>query len=330
MGLKPRKPAHEPAELFKQIKTKKNVVGHSGELQRRLKSDKEQREYAFRIYVARKQPLCSLSTKDIIPSEINGIPTDIIEVGEMHSLSPDADPKLHYRPSPAGVSAIAATLSACTLGWFATDNTDSSTVIICNNHCGAGENKFTPGHYYMQPSPYDGEAKRLGTLKRFVEIKYSEFKCIYRNNAHRIYRGFKSLLGEFDPCNRVDLAIIAVDSPGDIKVELLNIGKPQGKRRGIPGEPVMKMGRTTGLTKKGIVLDTQYYGTVAYGRGNARVGPCLLIEGNKFSQGGDSSSALLAMNDKAFLGLLFAGSNTHTIGCHYDFIESDGDVTILC
>jgi hypothetical protein len=313
------------------LNKKPNVVGYSGVLQRKIKDGKERREWAIRLYVERKVALDSLTEEDRIPAEVEGVKTDVIEVGEMKALA-DEDPKKHYRPCPAGVSAIADTGTACTLGWFARDKTDGKIVVICNNHCGALENKAPTGHPYMQTSPYDsqhGEVKKLGTLKRFVEIKYTNFKCTYRNTLHAIlYRTPRRILGLGESTNAVDLAIIEVEDC-DIKRELLNVGSVMGKRRGVEGESMMKMGRTTGKTTNGLLRDNDYYGSVQYGRGTAMFGPCMLIEGDMFSQGGDSSSAILCQSDKSFAGLLFAGSNTHTIGCHFDLIESLGGVEIM-
>jgi len=313
--------------MWHRIKDKKNVVGYSSGLKKKLVNGKERRTWSMRVYVSKKEPLVSLSADDIIPEEMEGIKTDVIEIGELKALGVE-DPKKHYRPAPAGVSAIAAGKTACTLGWFAIDNTDEKLVIICNNHCGAGENKLPIGHEYVQPSPYDGEPKVLGYLKRFVEIKYNEFTCIYRNTLHRMYRAVARPMGAL---NRVDLALIDVEEC-DVIITLLNIGLVKGKRRATIGESMEKMGRTTGHTTDGILVADDFIGNIKYGRGMAQFGPCGLIEkrvpDEPFSQGGDSSSAIICSSDKYFAGLLFAGSNTHTIYCHYDFIEEDGNVRI--
>ena len=316
--------------MWSEVHRKKNVVGRSGTLHKKIRNGKEVRALAFRVYVEEKAPVSSLSAEDLIPPVIDGVPTDVIAVGKMTALpikknTPDEDPSLYRRPTPAGVSAIYAGGSACTLGWLARDLTDSKTVIIANNHCTAKENKLPPGHPYVQPSPYDGDPIVLGHLKRYVEIKYIEFTCAFRNPLFQLYKKF--FIKE-DRNNLVDLGIVSVEE-ADIELELLNIGKLRGKRRGVIGEKMEKMGRTTGHTSEGILSDNDYIGTVQYGRGMALFGPVGLIQKDEFSAGGDSSSAIVTSSDKYFAGLLFAGSNTHTIFCHYDDIEREGNVEII-
>lgn len=316
--------------MWSEVHRKKNVVGRSGTLHKKIRNGKEVRALAFRVYVEEKAPLSSLSSEDVIPPVIDGVPTDVIAVGKMTALplkknTPDEDPKLYRRPTPAGVSAIYAGGSACTAGWFARDLTDDTTVIIANNHCCAQENTLPVGHPYVQPSPHDGDPITLGHLKRFVEIKYIEFTCAFRNTLFRLFKKFFIK----EECNNlVDLGIVSVEE-ADIKIELLNIGKLRGKRRGTIGEEMEKMGRTTGHTSGGTLIDNSYIGTVQYSRGMALFGPVGLIQKDGFSAGGDSSSAIVTSSDKNFAGLLFAGSNTHTIFCHYDDVERQGNVEII-
>ena len=309
------------AEIWKRVRGNHGVVGYSGALKRKIVGGVETPELAIRIYVKRKLPLAELAPDGVIPLEIEGVKTDVVEVGELRALG--EDPKKHYRPAPAGCSAIYEGGTACSIGFFAHDNRDGEIVIIANNHCTCGSNKLKLGHPYVQPSPYDGAAKKLGALKRFVPIVFEEFTCKYRQLITRTLNPFfKSVY------NKVDLGLISVD-PDDIKLEILNIGEVRGKRRGVVGEKMMKMGRTTGFTKDGVLVDNDYYGDVGYSRGTASFGPCALISKHKFSQGGDSSSAVLCQSDKFFSGLLFAGSDSHTLFCLWDLIECEGDVEIV-
>ena len=307
-----------------QLRKKKNVTGFSGTLKRKETNGKVKPVKSIRIYVEKKEDLEALSSRDQIPHEIEGIPTDVEIVGRAKALSLD-DPKKYYRPAPAGVSAIYDGGTACTLGWFAKDNTDGETVIISNNHCTAKENKLSPGHAYMQPSPYDGTPKKLGELKRFVEIKFDDFTCPYRNLA---FNAYKLVNPQGVRYNEVDVGIIQPAAPSSVELKILNIGGVRGKGRAIEGEKMKKMGRTTKLTNHGILRDNDYYGTIGFSRGQTMFGPVGLIQGDTFSAGGDSSSAVVTEVNK-FVGLLFAGSDTHTMFCHYDRIEELADVTII-
>ena len=109
-------------QIWEKIKGKKNVVGYSKKLRRRIKGGREVEEEVIRIYVSRKVPPSALDLKDLIPGEIDGVPTDIVEIGEMKALN--LHPLAHVtrvRPLVAGVSIGNWAITAGTLGWFFRD-----------------------------------------------------------------------------------------------------------------------------------------------------------------------------------------------------------------
>jgi len=317
-------------KYWKELKKKRNVNGFSGTLKPKesegiIYPDKP----SFRIYVEKKLPKELVSLKDLVPKEIDGIPTDIVEIGEVVALSCKDNP----RPVRAGCSGMSyyLTATACTVGGFAKNKKlleEQFIGILANNHCCANENtlpKLTP---YTVPSKYDtGDLNdKVGELWRYVELKFTDFKCPYRNTLYKMYRFFKrdTLI------NRVDIGLVKITIPlSDVIFEVEQIGAPKGKRRGIEGELLHKFGRTTGYTKDGKLYDNDWYGSVRYSRGTLMFGPCGLVMKNGFSAGGDSSSLILAMEDDFLLGNLFAGSNVSTIYCHYDFVESDLEVEYI-
>jgi hypothetical protein len=74
-------------QLYEKIKYKANVIGYSGKLQPRIrKGQLVPEEKCFRVYVSKKVPLNQLKIEDIIPQSIDGIPTDVVEVGLLRSL----------------------------------------------------------------------------------------------------------------------------------------------------------------------------------------------------------------------------------------------------
>ena len=308
-------------KIWKAVRKKPNVVGKSGILHKKIIDGKEKPSWAFRVYVEHKVPITSLSPDDVIPPEVDGVYTDVVEIGQMHAQG--LNTKVNERPVHAGMSAIYAGGTACTVGWFARDKLDDNKlVIVSNNHCTCKENQLPIGHTYVQTSPYDvahGESVALGTLKRFVPIVY--------NNPNNPIRAllkwlFCVVLGADCPdvYNEVDVGAIDVDED-DVVLEVADIGPLMGKRRGVLGEMVEKVGRTTGHTTGGLLIDNDYYGPVNYGGGMALVGPVGLVQGHKFTQGGDSSSCFVLEDDKKMCGLGFAGNNTHSLFCHYDNIE---------
>jgi hypothetical protein len=82
------------------------------------------------------------------------------------------------------------------------------------------------------------------------------------------------------------------------------------------GHEVQKYGRTTGLTT-GLVSGINATINMNYDQGTARFVDQILISDGRFSQGGDSGALVVTQssgrNDRRPVGLLFAGSNTHTI-----------------
>lgn len=78
-------PTYENARQEKERHTKElmslgNVVGVG--VGRKTEGGKRLRRWAILIYVRKKVPASELDPKDKIPVEINGIPTDVIEIGE--------------------------------------------------------------------------------------------------------------------------------------------------------------------------------------------------------------------------------------------------------
>ena len=79
--------------------------------------------------VKEKISKANLKDKDIIPTEINGLKTDVIEVGEIRALRTD-----RYRPAPGGVSIGHVDITAGTLGCLVQGKTSGETFILSNNH----------------------------------------------------------------------------------------------------------------------------------------------------------------------------------------------------
>jgi len=191
------------------------------------------------------------------------------------------------------------------------------------------ENEAHVGDPYVQPSPLDGAIigmDEIGTLHRFVPISFEEYVCRWRNRLMKFVRAFG--IARAVP-NRVDVAAVKPYNPADARLEILDIGKVLGKREGKVGEFCEKSGRTTCHTTGARLIDRDWCGYVAYSRGRAWFEDCGLIEKEGFSAGGDSSSAIIASEDKSILGLLFAGSRTHTIYCKVYNIERELNVEVV-
>ena len=103
-------------KLYERIKGKANVIGYSGRLQPRLrKGQVVPEEKCFRVYVSKKVPLAQLRAEDVVPSVIDGIPTDLVEIGEVKALSGSVDRTGFFRPLVMGISVSGGNVTAGTL-----------------------------------------------------------------------------------------------------------------------------------------------------------------------------------------------------------------------
>lgn len=324
----------EIRELWAKLRRYPNVIGFDNTLRPKIKDGKELPILALRIYVKKKVPISAfvmnptllqkikhvfrknpLLASDLIPREINGIPTDVIEVGEVKALS---EQRQRHRPIIAGISGCHKDCTACTISGFF--QKEGKILVALNNHCGAMENKAKKGDPWIQPSPYDNGVyprDEFAKLESFVEIKFEEFECPWRNAVIQFLRKIthKSL-----PLNTVDIAL--GEPTTSYAIGAFKIPNAfAGSRIPSEGEKVCKMGRTTGYTE-GTVESTSVTIEVMYSRGKALFTDCILVRGTNFSAGGDSGSPVFDMQGNV-VGILFAGSDTFTILCKIPNIEKE-------
>lgn len=252
----------------------------------------------------------------VIPSELDGVPTVVWVTGEIVALKPPQGERFSTTavlplPVPIGVSTgNEGECSAGTIG--ARVKSGDNVYALSNNHVYALENAApTDGtSHVLQPGLYDTrcqpEGNVLGTLSRFVEIKFNNTSCDPDTNR--------------TACNTVDAAI-ALSS-----TTKLDNGTPKSNGYGIPnatttgpslGMPVQKYGRTTSLTS-GTITGIGAIVNVSYGTGkNAIFIDQIVISANKpFSKAGDSGSLIVTRDEQKEhkpVGLLFAGGGGITI-----------------
>lgn len=261
------------------LRAKRNVVGTG--VGYRYRGGKRTDEVCLLVFVDQKVPASALLATDAVPSEIEGVGTDV-QVRRAIALQ---DPKAKMRPTKCGISIAHTDVTAGTLG--AVMWRDGEKVILSNNHVLAATDQGKVGDFILQPGPADGGtlSDRIGSLLAFVPI----------------------LAGA---TRDVDCAICKPDRPGDVTDEILGIGKLTGVGEIALGMNIQKSGRTTGYTR-GIVSAVNVDIDVDYGVGRLIrfVGQFIAdnIEGQiKVSAGGDSGSSVLDSKNR-IVGLLFAG-----------------------
>nr|WP_228035372.1 S1 family peptidase [Oculatella sp. LEGE 06141] len=242
-------------------------------------------DLAVRVYVRVKLPRRSLSPGEEVPLEINGVPTDVVAVGDITAL---------VRPTPCGVSVGHPNITAGTLGCLLrlADAPDDNPYILSNNHVMANSNLAQIGDPILQPGSIDG-----GTA----------------NDAIAELRDFEPI--QFDNrSNFIDAAIARVMNANDVLPEIVDIGRVQQPPiEAALYQSVRKRGRTT-LQTVGNIVDLSADIRVVVGNQIANFENQLAIigMGQLFSSGGDSGSLIVDALNRQPVGLLFAGGRDVT------------------
>jgi len=335
------------SELLK----KKNVVGVMTAF--KIEKGHKTKTSSITCLVEKKIPMMKLEAKDIIPKEIDGVFTDVIEVGEIKALihipfiddvNNDSliDRKSRIRPAPMGTSGGHYKITAGTNGELLL--IDGDICIGTNNHVAALSNHAELGDPYLQPGSHDGGKlpnDLIGYLYKYEPINFvgTPSKCkvagtiVNMCNLVAMVFGRKTRLNAFysknNVPNLVDAAAVIVINQKDILTKILNIGIPKGVGKAHIDTLVQKSGRTTGHTKEALVTSIDATINVSYGEGKmALFTDQILISKPGFSAGGDSGSLVLNMGGFA-VGKLFAGSDQVTIANHIDDYLKALDATLI-
>lgn len=268
-----------------------------------------------------KKPASLLGTNDLIPSDFQGITTDVVASGPIFAFQ---DPKGKFRPAPGGVSIGHQLITAGTLGCLVKKAGQNYNYILSNNHVLANSNEANTGDPILQPGPYDGGKDpddQIAILSEFIPIQFDDngSSCKIASSIASFLNVFARLSGSKSRLkavetkiseNLVDCAIAEPLDQADVKNEILNIGNITGVAEATLNMAVKKMGRTTGFTT-GTIEQIDVAARVNYGTNKVATFVDQIIAG-AMSQGGDSGSVVLNSDNKV-VGLLFAGSNTTTI-----------------
>ncbi len=269
-------------------------------------------EPAVVISVRKKLPVAQLSASELIPKDVDGVKTDVIETGEIVAFQ---DPKQKMRPARPGISIGHFQITAGTFGCLV--RKAGQPLILSNNHVLANSNNARVGDPVWQPGQADGgtSSDQIGTLAEFIPIAFSGAPptpppsgCLPQVLSIFGVKQRASVQNE-PGNNKVDCALAKPTTPDLVTPDILGIGIPTGVGTATLGTAVQKSGRTTGYTT-GAIQQIDVTVAVNYG------GPTATFTGQlmagAMSQGGDSGSAVLDMS-KRVVGLLFAGSATTTI-----------------
>jgi hypothetical protein len=299
---------------------KTNVVGVG--VGNKWTSGKRLDQLCIVVLVRQKLPVGALSESALVPREINGVITDVIEVGILNAQQTRTD---RWRPIPGGVSIGHYLVTAGTMGCVVRDRTSNELFILSNNHVLGNSNQANVGDPILQPGAADGglaDKDIVARLERFVPISFQiePPSCAiansivdFSNRAARLIGSshrLKAYQEDLEGINQVDAAI-ARPVPGiEISDEILEIGVVGGTTPARLGMRVRKSGRTTGYTTGQVtVLDAAV--DINYGDRVARFEGQIVT--TAMSSPGDSGSLLVDDQSLLAVGLLFAGSDSATI-----------------
>lgn len=309
--------------LFRKVSSLENVVG-VGQGTKKVRGE-DTKKPAVVILVEKKQEKKALRQADLIPKHIDGIPTDVIEVGKIRLLNERT--KL-IRPAIPGVSIGHYKISAGTFGAVVKDRITGELLILSNNHVLANmtngnDDKSHVGDAILQPGSFDGgnDDTVLAHLERFSPL-YCETmkpKCkiarSFENIINKIIGLFKpqyqvQVLRQSEKLNIVDCAVAKPIDNSMIGTDIMEFGPIAGIKEPQIGMEVKKSGRSSGVTYS-IILATDVSIKVNISDTEYGVFTDQVLAG-PMSMPGDSGSLILT-EDNFAVGLLFAGSEMATM-----------------
>ncbi|NIM96177.1 MAG: hypothetical protein GTO18_20965 [Anaerolineales bacterium] len=274
------------------------------------------------VMVRQKLPLAALPASDRVPKSLDGVQTDVVEVGELRVHN---SRKERWRPVPGGVSIAHYQVTAGTLSCMVRDRITGERLVLSNNHVLANSNHSSEGDPVLQPGPADHgnvDEDIVARLERFVPVVFSEEPptCSIAVRFASIVNKVTELIGSQHrlnamrvnqtATNQVDAAVARPLEGVEFLDEILDIGVVGGTTPASLGMRVRKSGRTTGYTLGQItILDSTV--DVRYGDRTARFEDQIVT--SAMSSPGDSGSLLVAEDALLAVGLLFAGSNQATV-----------------
>jgi hypothetical protein len=245
---------------------------------------------SVKFFVRKKYANTHVLRKDRLPKSVQGLPTDIEEVGVFRPLAEkNPNPRTRVRPAQPGCS-VGFKLPGSMLtmaGTFGALVQDSSGVyILSNNHVLANENLLPPGSPIFEPGLKDGGqpgTDQVASLSRFAPFK-----------GHGVF-------------NTVDCAIAKVAATNLVSNSILKIGPPKSKGAAQPSMEVHKFGRSTEY-RVGRVTSVDADVTLEFSTGSYNFREQMIIQGlndQVFAEDGDSGALVLERGSQKAVGLLF-------------------------
>lgn len=331
-------------ELFRQVANLDQVVG-LGRGQKLTRGQNTGRE-AIVVLVQKKLKKNELLRNEQIPSDLAGLPTDVIEVGNVRLLQAPGRTEM-IRPAQPGISLGHYQVSAGTFGAVVYDKKTQEPFILSNNHVLANltngkDGRSKKGDLITQPGIYDGanlslDKIAIGHLERFIPLSMDLItpQCpiaqFFETAINKIIKAFRpqyeiQVWRQNGTFNFVDCAVAKPVDKNNIKPEIMEVGPIRGVKEAVAGLEIKKSGRTTGVTQS-TVLATDVTIKISINSSEYAVFSEQVLAG-PMSKPGDSGSLILSLDNYA-IGLLFAGSEQATLFNKIENVLQLLDVTFL-
>jgi len=161
-------------EKTNEFLAKKNVVGVGVGYKNKLGEDTG--DASVVVLVQKKKPAAALTEEDMIPSEVDGTKTDVVEIGFLRAQG--INPRAEFRPvMQPGISMAHYMVGAGTFGAVVRHRETGERFILSNNHVLANSNDATIGDSILQPGSLDGgtiPGDVIGQLEAFRRLAYIE------------------------------------------------------------------------------------------------------------------------------------------------------------
>lgn len=262
-----------------------------------------------------------------IPQVLENVPVETQVSGKFVAREYTAR---YSRPVPIGVSTGHPAITAGTIGCRLKDGA-GVIYALSNNHVYANSNDASIGDSVLQPGPFDGgqdsDFYRIGWLHDFEPI-------LFDGSGNTIDAAIAEIIWD-GSTPRVGTDTIDYGAPSSTTVWDLGV-----TRGDILGWGVEKSGRTTQLTSGTVdavnaTVDVCYEcgGPFCFGcKKLARFVDQIIVTPGTFSAGGDSGSLIVYYDVGAGeyypVGLLFAGSSSHTIANPIDLVLARFNMTV--
>lgn len=282
------------------------------------------------VSVTQKMPRHMLPEDEVIPPELEDIPTDVVQTGEIRALALNRQGRV--RPVRPGISIAHVSGSAGTVACVVTRG--GKPYLLSNNHVLAMLNDGQPGDAVLQPGPVDGGTllDAVGTLSDYIPLRFTDEAVQPPSEEPPVGepKGCAALIGGIfgavgqvshpttaQPAvlgspvyNYVDAALVDMAETVDVSPDIVDVGGPPlGTAEPALGMRLIKSGRTTGLTQ-GTIVQFAVTVDVKYGDRTARFANQIMA--TPLSQPGDSGSLVLNY-ERSAVGLLFSGSELVTV-----------------